>query len=109
MPDAVRSPLVNYHLSQGTALSEYHGALVPLRFEGPQAEYAAVRGAAGLFDFSHRAKFAVRGADCVRFLQGMVTNDVKMLAPAREPTRRSSTPKGISSLTCASTGRRQRT
>jgi len=83
MPDAVRSPLVNYHLSQGTVLSEYHGALVPLRFEGPQAEYTAVRGAAGLFDFSHRAKFAVRGADRGRFLQGMVTNDVKTLAPGQ--------------------------
>jgi glycine cleavage system T protein len=80
MPEATRNALVNYHLSQGTALGEYHGALVPLRFGDPQAEYAAVRGAAGLFDFSHRAKFAVRGADRARFLQGMVTNDVKMLA-----------------------------
>jgi glycine cleavage system T protein len=83
MPDAVRSPLVNYHLSQGIVLGEYHGALVPLRFEGSQAEYAAVRGAAGLFDFSHRAAFAVRGADRVRFLQGMVTNDVKAVAPGQ--------------------------
>jgi glycine cleavage system T protein len=83
MPDPVRSPLADYHLGQGIELTEYHGALVPLRFEGSQTEYAAVRSAAGLFDFSHRAKFAVRGADRVRFLQGMVTNDVKLLAPGQ--------------------------
>ena len=83
MPDAVRGPLAGYHLSQGIELTEYHGGLVPLRFEGPQTEYAAVRSAAGLFDFSHRAKFAVKGADRVRFLQGVVTNDVKLLAPGQ--------------------------
>jgi len=83
MPGLVRCPLAAYHLSQDIVLSAYHGALVPVRFADSRAEYAAVRGAAGLFDFSFRGKLAVKGADRVRFLQGMVTNDVKMLLPGQ--------------------------
>jgi glycine cleavage system T protein len=81
MPEAIRSPLADYHLSQGATVTEYRGGLVPARFTDPRAEHRAVREAAGLFDFSCCAKFAVTGADRVRFLQGMVSNDVKSLAP----------------------------
>jgi glycine cleavage system T protein len=81
MPEAMRSPLADYHVSQGATLAEYRGGLVPARFTDPHAEHRAVREAAGLFDFSFRAKFSVTGADRVRFLQGMVSNDVKELAP----------------------------
>jgi len=44
-------------------------------------EARAVRAGSGLFDFSFRTKIAVTGADRVRFLHGMVSNDVKKLAP----------------------------
>jgi glycine cleavage system T protein len=81
MPEAIRSPLADYHVSQGATLVEYRGGFVPARFTDPRAEHRAAREAAGLFDFSFRAKFAVTGADRVRFLQGMVSNDVKNLAP----------------------------
>ncbi|MBZ5544204.1 MAG: aminomethyltransferase family protein [Acidobacteriia bacterium] len=81
MPEAIRSPLADYHVSQGATLVEYHGGVVPARFTDPRAEHRAVRAAAGLFDFSFRAKLAVTGADRVRFLQGMVSNDVKSLIP----------------------------
>lgn len=81
MPELIRSPLADYHVSQGATLAEYQGALVPARFSDPKVEHEAVRKAAGLFDFSFRAKFAVKGNDRVRFLQGMVSNDVKVLAP----------------------------
>ena len=81
MLEVVRSPLADYHLAQGATLAEYCGALVPARFSELRAEHHAVRKAAGLFDFSFRAKFAVTGADRVRFLQGMISNDVKGLSP----------------------------
>ncbi len=83
MPEALRSPLAGYHASQGASLGEYHGCLVPARFTDPASEHHAVRGAAGLFDFSFRQRFAVTGADRVRYLQGMVSNDVEHLAPGR--------------------------
>lgn len=81
MAEILRSPLASYHASQGATLGEYHGALAPARFSGPGEEHQAVRQAAGLFDFSFRAKFAVSGADRARFLHGMVSNDVKKLTP----------------------------
>jgi len=81
MPETVRSPLADYHVSQGAILGEYHGAIVPARFSNFRDEHLAVRQAAGLFDFSFRAKFAMTGEHRVRFLQGMVTNDVKSLTP----------------------------
>lgn len=80
MTDLFLSSLANYHQSQGASLGEYHGALVPKVFQDPVAEHQAVRRAAGLFDFAFRAKFSVKGEDRVRFLQGMVSNDVKKLS-----------------------------
>ncbi len=83
MPDPIRSPLADCHVSQGATLGEYHGAVVPARFSGPQAEHQAVRAAAGLFDFSFRAKFAMKGEHRARFLQRMVSNDVSKIAPGQ--------------------------
>ncbi len=78
-----RSPLAGYHVSQGATLAPFHGALVPARFTDPAAEHHAVRKASGISDFSHRAKFNLRGEDRVRFLNGMVSNDVQNLQPGQ--------------------------
>ena len=81
MSDPIRTPLADYHLSQGATLGEYHGGIVPARFTNAVEEHQAVRAAAGLFDYSFRAKFAMKGKDRVRFLHRIVSNDVKNLAP----------------------------
>jgi glycine cleavage system T protein len=73
------SPLADYYLSQGATLGEYHGALVPSYFTDPVAEHRAVREASGLFDFSFRGKFAMKGRDHAKFLHRMVSNDIKRL------------------------------
>jgi len=52
-----------------------------VRFTSAAEEAGAVRKAAGLFDCSFRSKIAVTGADRARFLHGMVSNEVKKLAP----------------------------
>jgi glycine cleavage system T protein len=83
LSEPIRSPLADYHASQGGTLAEYRGGIVPARFSSVQDENRAVRGAAGLFDFSFRHKLVVTGADRVRFLHGMVSNDVKKLAPGK--------------------------
>jgi aminomethyltransferase len=77
------SPLADYHLSQGATLSDYHGALVPSCFTDPVAEHQAVREASGLFDFSFRSKFAMKGRDHAKFLHRMVSNDIQRLAPGQ--------------------------
>ena len=78
--DLVRSPLADYHVSQGATLAEYHGGIVPSRFTDPLHEHLAVRAAAGLFDFSFRAKFALTGRDAQKFLHRIVSNDIKRLS-----------------------------
>jgi glycine cleavage system T protein len=83
MPDLVRSPLADLHVSQGATLGEYHGALVPADFSAPAAEHQAARQVAALFDFSFRAMFSLKGRDCARFLQRIISNDVKNLAPGQ--------------------------
>jgi glycine cleavage system T protein len=73
------SPLNDYHVSQGATLAEYHGAIVPARFTDPAVEHRAVRAASGVFDFSFRGKFRMKGRDHARLLQRLVSNDVKKL------------------------------
>ncbi|MDT5270633.1 MAG: hypothetical protein QOH49_2819 [Acidobacteriota bacterium] len=52
----------------------------PASYGDPAAEYEAVRGGgAGLFDLSARGRIEVSGAEAVQFLNGMLTNDVKLL------------------------------
>lgn len=81
MSSPFRSPLVEPHSSG--MLVEYHGALLPGFYSDSLAEHRAVRTAAGLFDGSFRARFTASGSDRVRFLHGMVSNDVRGLAPGQ--------------------------
>ncbi len=83
MTELLRSPLADFHASQGAELGPYHGAVVPTRFTDPRAEHLAVRGASGLLDLSFRACFAMRGRDAVKFLHRMVSNDVQGLEPGQ--------------------------
>ncbi len=83
MAEPTRSPLANSHISRGAALADYHGAIVPLRFSDAVTEHQVVRQAAGVFDFSFRAKFALKGDDRIRFLHRIVSNDIKKLSPGQ--------------------------
>jgi folate-binding protein YgfZ len=59
---------------------EYRGATTAARFGDPQAEYAALRGGCGVYDLGFRAKISLTGGDRVRWLNGMVTNNVRDLS-----------------------------
>src|SRR3989442_3293452 len=83
MPEQVRSPLADLHAAHGIVLADYHGALGPARFSNAASEHHAVRIAAGVFDFSFRSKFALKGDDRIRFLHRMVSNDIKNLSPGQ--------------------------
>ena len=50
----------------------------------PQQQAAAVRSGAGLFALAGRGLVAVTGSDRVRWLDGMVSNDVQSLVPGAE-------------------------
>lgn len=75
------SPLNDFHSALGAIWTEHDGWRLPLHFGDPAAEHRAVRSAAGLIDLSHRGLLQFTGPDRVSFLQGMLSNDVRALAP----------------------------
>ncbi len=68
MPDPRSTPLHDRHAALGASFTDFGGWLMPVRYSSDLAEHHAVRTAAGLFDISHMAEFAVRGAGAASFL-----------------------------------------
>ena len=64
----------------GAAVAEYRGATTASRFGDPQAEFTALRQGCGLYDLGYRAKLSLTGGDRGRWLNGMVTNNIRDLA-----------------------------
>ncbi|MGO9088074.1 MAG: YgfZ/GcvT domain-containing protein [Candidatus Sulfotelmatobacter sp.] len=60
--------------------SEYRGATTAARFGDPQNEWAELRTGCGVYDLGFRAKISLTGSDRVRWLNGMVTNNIRDLA-----------------------------
>ena len=61
-------------------VAEYRGATTAARFGDVQAEFGALRGGCGVYDLGFRAKISLTGGDRVRWLNGMVTNNVRDLS-----------------------------
>jgi folate-binding protein YgfZ len=61
------------------SVGEYRGATTAARFGDPQAEFAALRSGCGVYDLGFRAKISLTGGDRGRWLNGMVTNNVRDL------------------------------
>ncbi len=64
-------------------VAEYRGATTAARFGDAQAEFATLREQCGVYDLGYRAKISLTGGDRVRWLNGMVTNNVRDLAPGQ--------------------------
>lgn len=64
----------------GARIAEYRGADTAAVFSAVPAEFAALRSGCALFDLGWRAKLLVTGSDRQKWLNGMVTNNVRDLA-----------------------------
>jgi folate-binding protein YgfZ len=64
----------------GAARGEYRGATTAALFSDPQAEFGSLRSGCGVYDLGFRAKISLTGEDRVRWLNGMVTNNIRDLA-----------------------------
>jgi aminomethyltransferase len=62
------SPLHAVHVAAGATFTDFAGWQMPVRYSSDLAEHHAVRTAAGLFDLSHMAEFAVSGPQAAAFL-----------------------------------------
>jgi aminomethyltransferase len=78
---AKRSSLTDFHKDNGAIFSERDGWLLPIHFGNPAAEYTAARSTCGFIDLSHRGLLQLTGPDRLSFLQGMLSNDLRLLKP----------------------------
>ena len=79
----MRTVLNSAHNAVGAQFCVYHGWEIPENFGSVEAEYQALRRAAGIVDLSFRGKLVATGEDRARFLQGMLSNDVEQLQPGQ--------------------------
>jgi glycine cleavage system T protein len=72
-------PLNNIHKSLGAILVDISGWAVPADYGDKISEYGSVRETVGIIDLSSRGKLKLSGKDHLKFLQGMLSNDVMKL------------------------------
>lgn len=79
----VRSPIWEKLTAAGARTGEYLGVETALDFGQSRAEFDELRRGCGVYDLSWRGKIVVTGGDRVRWMNGMVTNNIKDLPLGR--------------------------
>ena len=80
----IETPLRALHAEAGATMATWFGCTLPDRFSNDwQAEYRAARESVALIDKNYRAYFRLTGPDRVRYLNAILTNNVKDLSPGR--------------------------
>ncbi len=69
--------------ARGAVLEAFHGVTLPAQFGDIRREWRAAREGGVVFAAGLRALVAATGEDRAGFLQGMLSNDVKALAPGQ--------------------------
>jgi folate-binding protein YgfZ len=83
------TPLQEAISAQGTdgtrsaEVRDYRGAATATRFTGPREEFFALQKGCGVYDLGFRSRLSLTGSDRVRWMNGMVTNNVRDLAEGR--------------------------
>ena len=75
-----RTPLYDRHLAAGAKLVRFAGWEMPVQYVGIRQEHLAVRRDAGVFDVSHMGQVETRGPQALKFLQRMLSNDVRRIS-----------------------------
>lgn len=88
------SPLLPRHERAGAITGEFFGCTLPARFSSFDREYAFATQAVGLFDTNYQCWAWLDGADRVRYLNAITTNNVKDLAPGHGVTGLLLNPQG---------------
>jgi aminomethyltransferase len=76
-----RTPLFTAHQKLGGKLVEFGGWEMPVQYTSITDEHLAVRKAAGIFDISHMGEVTVSGSGAAEFLNSILTNNIRKLAP----------------------------
>ncbi len=71
--------LTHIHESLGAKLVPFAGFNMPVSYEGVNAEHETVRTAVGVFDVSHMGEFLISGANALKLIQKVTSNDASLL------------------------------
>jgi aminomethyltransferase len=74
-----RTPLYQRHADLGAKLVPFAGWEMPVQYAGIREEHVAVRTNAGVFDVSHMGEVETRGPDALKFLQHVLSNDLRRM------------------------------
>jgi len=69
--------------ASGAQFGEYAGARTPASFGSPAAELEALRSGGAVYDLAWRGKLVITGEDRIRWMNGVVTNNIRDLAAHR--------------------------
>ncbi|MBI3995628.1 MAG: aminomethyl transferase family protein [Nitrospirae bacterium] len=76
-----KSRIFEIQQASGAIFGPSAGREIVRSYGNSEVEHRTVRKTAGLIDQSHRGKLRLKGRDRTEFLHGMITNDIKKLAP----------------------------
>ena len=71
--------LTDIHTRLGAKMVPFAGYLMPVSYEGINAEHETVRKSVGVFDVSHMGEFILKGADALDLIQRVTSNDASKL------------------------------
>jgi len=76
-----KTALTDKFSTAGARIGEYCGAETALSFADSRAEFQALRTGCAVYDLGWRSKIIASGTDRVRWLNGMITNNIRDLQP----------------------------
>jgi len=77
---AINTPLAATHLAAGAKMGVWFGCALPDTFGDPAGEYRCARESVALIDKNYRAYLSFTGPDRVRYLNAILTNNIKDLS-----------------------------
>ncbi|NRA11778.1 MAG: glycine cleavage system aminomethyltransferase GcvT, partial [Crocinitomicaceae bacterium] len=75
--------LTHRHEALGAKMVAFAGYMMPVQYEGVNAEHQVVREGVGVFDVSHMGEFLVSGTGALDLIQKVTSNDVSVLTIGR--------------------------
>jgi aminomethyltransferase len=89
-----KTPLNARHRALGARMVEFGGWDMPVEYSGIVDEHMAVRTRAGVFDVSHMGQIEIAGADALKAVQHITSNDAGRLADNQIQYSALTTPQG---------------
>src|SRR5678815_1608546 len=78
-----KTALTDVHQSLGAKMVPFAGYLMPVSYEGINAEHETVRKGVGVFDVSHMGEFILKGPNALDLIQRVTSNDASKLTDGK--------------------------